>query len=126
MNDAITLAGIAPEEVDHINAHGTGTENNDVTELAAMERLFADVPPFTTTKALTGHTLAAAGALEAVISILCLQEGIIPVGHAAKEPITVRASMPVAMMQRKVLKNVLSNSFGFGGNDTALIFRSAD
>ncbi len=124
MHDAIAMAGIAPEEVDHINAHGTGTENNDITELAAMERLFTSVPEYTSTKALTGHTLAAAGALEAVISVICMREGIVPVGYPAAEAITGHSALPVARSVRRPVRNVLSNSFGFGGNDSALFFTS--
>lgn len=121
MRDALEIAGLKPDEVDHINAHGTGTDNNDITELAAMERLFRKVPQYTTTKALTGHTLAAAGALEAVISIICMREGIVPVGHATSAAITGHTAMPVAQTIRRPLRNVLSNSFGFGGNDTAIV-----
>ena len=121
MRDALAIAGLRPDEVDHINAHGTGTDNNDVTELAAMERLFSEVPQYTTTKALTGHTLAAAGALEAVISIICMREGIIPVGHATSAAITGHTAMPVSQSIRRPVRNVLSNSFGFGGNDTAIV-----
>lgn len=121
MRDALALAGLSPDDVDHINAHGTGTDNNDITELAAMERLFNKVPQYTTTKALTGHTLAAAGALEAVISIICMREGIIPVGHATSESITGHTAMPIPNTIRRPLRNVLSNSFGFGGNDTAIV-----
>jgi len=125
MHDALAVAGLGPDEVDHINAHGTGTDNNDVTELAAMERLFGKVPQYTTTKALTGHTLAAAGALEAVISIICMREGILPVGHATDEAITGHTAMPVAQTIRRPLRNVLSNSFGFGGNDTAIVLMAS-
>ena len=125
MRDALAIAGLRPHEVDHINAHGTGTDNNDVTELTAMERLFRQVPPYTTTKALMGHTLAAAGALEAVISIICMREGILPVGHATSEAITAHTAIPIAHTIRRPLRNVLSNSFGFGGNDTAIVLTAS-
>ena len=125
MRDCIEKAGLQPSDIDHINAHGTGTDNNDSTELAAMERLFGNVPDFTTTKALTGHTLAAAGALEAVISIICMRKGIIPAGHITTEPITGCNSMPVSKSIRRQVKNVLSNSLGFGGNDTSILLTPA-
>ncbi|MFZ1330885.1 MAG: beta-ketoacyl-[acyl-carrier-protein] synthase family protein [Flavobacteriales bacterium] len=125
MKDCIEKAGLQPCDIDHINAHGTGTENNDSTELAAMERLFGIVPDFTTTKALTGHTLAAAGALEAVIAIISMREGIIPVGHSTTTPIEGCSAMPVSSSIRRKVKNVLSNSLGFGGNDTSILLTSA-
>ncbi len=120
MSDALTMAGVSPEEVDHINTHGTGTANNDPTELRAMERLFRIVPDFTSTKALTGHTLAAAGALEVVIAILCMQHGAVPVGHTTAAPMKGFRSLPVNSTIRRPVRNVLSSSFGFGGNDSAL------
>ncbi|HQV52131.1 MAG: beta-ketoacyl-[acyl-carrier-protein] synthase family protein [Flavobacteriales bacterium] len=126
MKDCIEKAGLKPNDIDHINAHGTGTENNDSTELAAMERLFGSVPDFTTTKALTGHTLAAAGALEAVIAIISMREGIIPVGYSTTAPIEGRSAMPVSKSIRRQVKNVLSNSLGFGGNDTSILLSSAE
>ena len=125
MKDCIEKAGLQPGDIDHINAHGTGTDNNDSTELVAMERLFGNVPEFTTTKALTGHTLAAAGALEAVIAIICMREGVIPAGHITTEPIAGCYSMPVSRTIRRQVKNVLSNSLGFGGNDTSILLTPA-
>lgn len=125
MRSAIAMAGLSPADIDHINAHGTGTGNNDDTELTAIERLFETVPPFTSTKALTGHTLAAAGALEAIIAIICMREGIIPVGHATTERMEGHRAQPVANTIHRPVQSVLSNSFGFGGNDTALLLLAA-
>lgn len=125
MREAIERAGLRPEDIDHINAHGTGTENNDGTELRAMERLFGTVPPFTSTKALTGHTLAAAGALEAVIAIQCLRMGLVPAGFPVAGPMPGHSAMPVAAPERRPLRAVLSNSFGFGGNCAALVLTNA-
>ncbi|MBK9148984.1 MAG: beta-ketoacyl-[acyl-carrier-protein] synthase family protein [Flavobacteriales bacterium] len=121
MQEAIARAGLVPADIDHINAHGTGTDNNDDTELRAMERLFGTVPPFTSTKALTGHTLAAAGSLEAVIALQCLRIGLVPAASSAMEPMAGHACMPVAAPLRKKIRNVLSCSFGFGGNCSAIV-----
>ncbi|MBX2974100.1 MAG: beta-ketoacyl-[acyl-carrier-protein] synthase family protein [Flavobacteriales bacterium] len=125
MREAIERAGLRPEDIDHINAHGTGTANNDATELRAMERLFGTVPPFTSTKALTGHTLAAAGALEAVIAIQCLRMGLIPAGFPVAGPMPGHTAMPVTAPERRPLRAVLSSSFGFGGNCAALVLMNA-
>jgi len=125
MSDAIERAGLLPADIEHINAHGTATDNNDDTELRAMERLFAHVPPFTSTKALTGHTLAAAGALEAVIAIQCLRLGLIPCAHVSTAVMPGHSAMPLAAAQHKPLRNVLSNSFGFGGNCSSLLLMNA-
>lgn len=124
MKDAIDIAGLAPSDIEHINAHGTATENNDDTELRAMERLFEPVPPFTSTKALTGHTLAAAGALEAVIAVQCLRLGLIPCSRPA-DIMPGHSASPVPAPIRKQLRNVLSNSFGFGGNCSSLLLMNA-
>ena len=125
MREAIGRAGLAPEDIDHINAHGTGTDNNDATELRAMERLFGTVPPFTSTKALTGHTLAAAGALEAVIAVQCLRNCLVPMGFPVEGPMPGHTAMPVTTPQRRPLRAVLSSSFGFGGNCAALVLMNA-
>lgn len=125
MSDAIERAGLLPADIEHINAHGTATDNNDDTELRAMERLFAQVPPFTSTKALTGHTLAAAGALEAVIAIQCLRLGLIPSAHTNTAVMPGHSAMPLAASQHRPLRNVLSNSFGFGGNCSSLLLMNA-
>ncbi|MBK8227974.1 MAG: beta-ketoacyl-[acyl-carrier-protein] synthase family protein [Flavobacteriales bacterium] len=121
MQEAIARAGLEPSDIDHINAHGTGTDNNDDTELRAMERLFGTVPPFTSTKTLTGHTLAAAGALEAVIALQCLRTGLVPAASIAQAPMNGHTAMPVAAPMRAALKAILSSSFGFGGNCSALV-----
>ena len=124
MAGALRMAGATANDVDHINAHGTGTDNNDGTELAAMERLFPVMPPFTSTKGSTGHTLGAAGALEAVIAIICMREGIIPASPNPIVPMAGHRSGPVTSTLRRPVRNVLSSSFGFGGNDTALYLTS--
>ncbi|MEP6748082.1 MAG: beta-ketoacyl-[acyl-carrier-protein] synthase family protein [Bacteroidota bacterium] len=124
MNGALTTAGIAADEISFINAHGTGTENNDLVESRAMRRLFNKVPSFASTKSNTGHTLGAAGAIEAVYSILNLQYQEIYPGLNFKQPIETTGLQPVSAYSKRPLKHVMSNSFGFGGNCSSLIFSS--
>ncbi len=124
MRDALTSAGLSPFDIDYINAHGTGTVNNDETESFAFTTLFGEqVPPFSSTKSYTGHTLAAAGAVEAIISVLSICHGEIYPNLNFDQPIAGRGLIPVTeLQQQKEIKHVMSNSFGFGGNGTSLIF----
>ena len=124
MKKALESAGVQPADIDYINAHGTGTPNNDLSEGKAIERLFGDkVPPVSSTKAFTGHTTSAAGGVEAVISILALQNNFLPANLNFKEKIPELSFAPIVEVRHATfLKYVLSNSFGFGGNDTSLIF----
>lgn len=121
MRLALESAGITPDQVDYINTHGTGTGNNDKTESAALRRLFGDtVPPFSSTKAFTGHTTSASGTIEAVICMLAMQHGFLPVNLRFRE--AGECLTPVHEATAKDLRYVLSNAFGFGGNDSALLF----
>ena len=115
---------IGPENIDYINAHGTGTKNNDLSEGRAVERVFGkEVPPISSTKSLTGHTLGAAGAVEAVFSLLAIENNSIWPNRPLSAKMTELDFEPVSrIMTDVILKNVLSNSFGFGGNNTSLIF----
>lgn len=123
MRGAVDMSGLALHEIDYINLHGTGTINNDSSEMAALGRLFgANVPPCSSTKCYTGHTLAAAGAIEAIYSVLAIENGVRYANLRFENPIEDAAS-PLTNTQRGVtIKNVLSNSFGFGGNCSSLIF----
>ena len=121
MKEALELAGLQPTDIDYINAHGTGTPNNDASESHAMMRLFGEqVPPVSSTKPFTGHTTSASGSIEAVFCILALQQGFLPVNlnwsQAMEDGI-----VPVAQPTKKELKHVLCNAFGFGGNDSSLL-----
>jgi 3-oxoacyl-(acyl-carrier-protein) synthase len=122
---ALKSAGITPEQVDYINAHGTGTGNNDISESTAIRRLFGEqVPPVSSTKAFTGHTTSASGTIEAVICLLAMQHGFLPLNlrfNNAGECLT-----PVHKPTNKPLRYVLSNAFGFGGNDSALVLCNTD
>jgi 3-oxoacyl-(acyl-carrier-protein) synthase len=125
MSGALEKAGLAPDEIDFINAHGTGTENNDEVESKAMLRLFGNPPAFTSTKSNTGHTLGAAGAIEAAYSMLNLVYQEIYPGLNFKNPIISTGLIPVQSYAKMPLKHIMSNSFGFGGNCTSLIFSKA-
>jgi len=124
MIQAMALGELNPGDINYVNAHGTGTENNDASEGAALIRVFGDqLPPFSSTKSYTGHTLGAAAGLEAVFSAMAIQQGILIPGLGFEEPMDSPSISPLTSFKRGVdLKHVLSNSFGFGGNNSTLIF----
>ena len=121
MKEALELADIQPDKIDYINAHGTGTPNNDLSESQAVKRLFGDnVPPMSSTKQFTGHTTSASGSIEAVFCILALQNGFLPVNLNWSQPMD-DGIVPVHQAVKKELKHILCNAFGFGGNDSSLL-----
>jgi 3-oxoacyl-[acyl-carrier-protein] synthase-1 len=123
MKNALETASLSPEKIDYINAHGTGTENNDLTEGIAINNIFGkSVPDLSTTKAFTGHCLGAAGAIEAVISVLALQNNEVYPNLRFGTPVSNEGPVPIQEIKEKPVRHVLSNSFGFGGCDTSLIF----
>lgn len=124
MSKALTMCGLKPSQIGYINAHGTGTDNNDLSEGRAIERLFApDIPAVSSTKPFTGHTTSAAGAVESIISILGMNNGLLFPNLNFAERIPELSFSPVTSLTPvKNLQHVLTNSFGFGGNNTALIF----
>lgn len=122
--EAIKIANIGLDEIDVINVHGTGTANNDLSESNYLRRCFDQVPPFSSTKSYVGHTLAAAGGIEAVYSILSLQEEVIFPNLNFKNPIEETGLIPVCeTIKVPDLEIILSSSYGFGGNCTQLIFK---
>jgi 3-oxoacyl-(acyl-carrier-protein) synthase len=123
MTLALSTAGLTPRDIDYINAHGTATENNDLSEGLGIKRLFGEqVPYFSSTKPYTGHTLAAAGSIEAVYCLMAMNQSIIWPNLNFKNPMPELQIEPVKEIKRKMrLKNVLSNSFGFGGNTSSLL-----
>lgn len=127
MKKAIEVSGISLSEIDYINVHGTGTQNNDLSEGNAIQRIFgSNVPPFSSTKAFTGHTLGAAGGIEAVLSVLAIKHGLIYPNLNFSEQMKELPFKPVTQLMTNInIRNVLSNSFGFGGNNTALIISKA-
>ena len=124
---ALEDAGIAPEEVDYINAHGTGTVLNDKSETKAIKKALGEHAyrvAISSTKSMTGHLLGAAGALEAVACCLALEHGIIPptINYEHPDPECDLDYVP-NVARRAPLRTVMSNSFGFGGHNACLIFR---
>jgi 3-oxoacyl-(acyl-carrier-protein) synthase len=126
MEGALQSAGLQPEDIDFINTHGTATENNDEAEGRAMLRLFGALPPFASTKPYTGHTLGAAGAIEAVYSLLSIGHQELYPSLNFGEPIPGIGIRPVQAYRSQVVRHVMSNSFGFGGNCTTLIFSNVN
>ena len=122
MKEALETAQVSPADVQYVNAHGTGTPNNDQSESVSLHRLFGDkMPLVSSTKAFTGHTTSASGGIEAVICILAMQNRFVPASlgweHQMEGGIT-----PSPGVADITLEHVLCNSFGFGGNDSALLF----
>ncbi|MBN1531139.1 MAG: beta-ketoacyl-[acyl-carrier-protein] synthase family protein [Spirochaetes bacterium] len=123
MRSALEMAGIPPGGVDYVNLHGTGTVDNDQAEATAVRGIFGGHhPPLSSIKGATGHSLGAAGAIEAVASTLALKRGIIPANTGCAVPDQALGITPVLAPVERPLKTVLSNSFGFGGNNAALLF----
>jgi 3-oxoacyl-(acyl-carrier-protein) synthase len=122
MKQALEVAGITPEQIGYVNAHGTGTENNDEKEGIGMQRVFGNVPPFSSTKSNIGHTLGAAGAIEAAFCILNLQHQEVYPNLRFENPVEATGLTPVTAYTATPLQHVMSNSFGFGGNCSSLVF----
>lgn len=124
MKQALDMSGIKAEEIDYINAHGTGTDNNDTSEGKAIERLFpAKVPPVSSTKSFTGHTTSAAGSVEAIMCILSINNSFLIPNLNFTEKIEELSFEPISKFtENHEVRNALSNSFGFGGNNSCLIF----
>lgn len=123
LKGAIKTANLKVDDIDYINAHGTGTGNNDLTESVAFMNVFKEnIPPFSSTKAYTGHTLAASGAIEAIFCILSLNNNVIFPNLNHKNAITETNLTPVTSVTKNVnLTHILTNALGFGGNCTALV-----
>ncbi|MEX1192662.1 MAG: beta-ketoacyl-[acyl-carrier-protein] synthase family protein [Brumimicrobium sp.] len=123
MKKAFEVAALRPSDIDYVNVHGTATPNNDLSEGRALLSIFKDkVPDFSSTKAFTGHTLAAAAAVEAVFSVFALNEGLVYPNLNFKTKMKEFDLTPITTLKQKEVKTILSNSFGFGGNCSSLIF----
>jgi 3-oxoacyl-(acyl-carrier-protein) synthase len=123
MQGALKNAGLSPSDIDYINLHGTGTQNNDSSEAAAIERLFGEnIPPYSSTKSMTGHTLAACGAIEAIFSAMTLEENLLPNSLRFSQQMAGTKTIPTTSSLSKKVQHAMSNSFGFGGNCSTLIF----
>ena len=127
MKHALLLSGLQPGDIDYINLHGTGTNNNDIAEGTAIKLLFGPAyPKMSSTKSFTGHTLGASGAVEAVFSALAIRHGIIYPNLRFESQMKELPFTPeTKFLEHQRVKNVLSNSFGFGGNCSSLIFSAA-
>jgi 3-oxoacyl-[acyl-carrier-protein] synthase-1 len=124
MSGALKKSGLKPADIDYINLHGTGTQNNDIAEGTAISRLFEPhYPKMSSTKSYTGHTLGASGGIEAVLSVLAIEKGIVYPNLRLQTPMKELPFVPETNFIKNVkIDHVLSNSFGFGGNCTSLIF----
>jgi len=124
MKKALEMSELKPDDIAYINAHGTGTDNNDISEGRAIERLFAPhIPLVSSTKPYTGHTTSAAGTVESIITLLGMKHNMVFPNLNFKEQMPELSFAPVDQLITNIqLNHALSNSFGFGGNNTTLIF----
>jgi 3-oxoacyl-[acyl-carrier-protein] synthase-1 len=124
MEKAFKISGLKPSDISYINAHGTGTEINDLSEGTALDRMFdKKVPMISSTKAFTGHTLGACGGIEAIFSVLAIKHNMVYPSLNYVNPMQELSFQPVTELKKEQkIDHVLSNSFGFGGNTSALIF----
>ena len=123
MQKAFKISGLKPQDINYINAHGTATPNNDLSEGRALIRVFDEkVPDFSSTKPFTGQTLAAAAAVEAVYSVLAIQNGKVFPNLNFTTKMDEFNLVPQTVLKDKQINHVLSNSFGFGGNCSTLLF----
>ncbi len=121
MKEALAMAGLHPEDIQYVNAHGTGTPNNDQSEGVALKRVFDECMPLvSSTKSFTGHTTSASGGIETVICLLAMKYGFVPANLGWQNQIEGGITPTLGVDEIK-LDNVVCNSFGFGGNDTSLI-----
>ncbi|MEG2071314.1 MAG: beta-ketoacyl-[acyl-carrier-protein] synthase family protein, partial [Bacteroidales bacterium] len=124
MSQALQMSGLQPSDIDYINAHGTGTGNNDESEGTAVMTIFGDhIPPISSTKSFTGHTTSAAGGVESVFYKMAMKNHFLPPNLNFAQPIEKLSFKPIEnLVENVVLKHVLNNSFGFGGNNSSIIF----
>jgi 3-oxoacyl-[acyl-carrier-protein] synthase II len=128
MRNAIADAGIAPSDIGYVNAHGTGTPENDKMETLGMRAVFGDAPPpISSNKSMLGHTLSAAGAIEAALSLLTIRDQVLPptINHREPDPAITLDVVPNEARRVSGLRHVLSNSFGFGGQNVCLVVSAA-
>ncbi|HLL12363.1 MAG TPA: beta-ketoacyl-ACP synthase [Rubrivivax sp.] len=125
MRGALAQAGLQPEQVDYLNLHGTGTPGNDAAEDLAVRAVFGSALPCSSSKGFTGHTLGAAGGVEAAISMLALQHDFMPAGLNVQEVDPALQANYISECIEKPVSVVASNSFGFGGSNACLVFGAA-
>ena len=121
MNEALNMARIKANDIQYVNAHGTGTPNNDISESQALKRIFGDkLPEISSTKSFTGHTTSASGSIETVICIMAMQHNFTPANLGWQNKITNGITPTLGTAQIE-LNNIICNSFGFGGNDSSIV-----
>ena len=121
MHNALADAGISPDAINYINLHGTGTPDNDLAEAKAVRRLFVGVPPLSSIKGASGHSLAAAGAIEAIVSAIAVAKDLMPANTGLKQVDPLLGVVPLTEPAETPVQAVLTNSFGFGGNNGSLV-----
>jgi 3-oxoacyl-[acyl-carrier-protein] synthase I len=122
MEAALKESGMGPQDIDYLNLHGTGTSDNDLSEARAIRKLFGDrLPPLSAVKGALGHSLAAAGAIEAVLCAVGISQGLMPANTGCEVPDPELGLRPLPVPQQSPIRMVLSNSIGFGGNNAALV-----
>jgi 3-oxoacyl-[acyl-carrier-protein] synthase-1 len=122
MRLALASAGLQPGDVDYLNLHGTGTPGNDAAEDRAVSSVFGPTLPCSSTKGYTGHTLGAAGGVEAAVALLALEHGFMPAGLNVQQPDPALRSLYLREPREGRLRVAASNSFGFGGSNCSLLF----
>jgi 3-oxoacyl-[acyl-carrier-protein] synthase II len=130
MEQALGTAGLAPSAISYVNAHATSTPVGDAAELAALSQVFgpaAGLIPVSSTKSATGHMLGAAGAIEAVFSVLALRDQVLPAGLNLEDPMAGAEGFDLirGSARQAEVRHVLSNAFGFGGVNATLVFSRA-
>ena len=132
MKNCLENAGLSAQDVDHINTHGTSTPLGDVAELKAIKQVFGEHAKninINSTKSMTGHLLGAAGAVEAIASILSIEHGIVPptINHSVvDENIDPELNLTLNKAQKRNVKVAMSNTFGFGGHNACVLFKKLD
>jgi 3-oxoacyl-[acyl-carrier-protein] synthase II len=128
MKEALREANLALEDIHHINTHGTSTPLGDIAEISAIEKLFGEHAKninINSTKSMTGHLLGAAGAIEAIATVLAVHNGIVPptINHFTDDPEIPQLNFTFNKAQEREIKGALSNTFGFGGHNACLAFK---
>ncbi|MBO5843652.1 MAG: beta-ketoacyl-ACP synthase II [Bacteroidales bacterium] len=128
MKEALKEANLALEDIHHINTHGTSTPLGDIAEVSAIEKLFGEHAKninINSTKSMTGHLLGAAGAIEAIATVLAVHNGVVPptINHFTDDPELPQLNFTFGKAQKREIKGALSNTFGFGGHNACLAFK---
>ncbi len=127
MQQALDRAGLQPQDIDYVNAHGTGTPNNDLSESHALMRIFGEaMPPVSSTKGMTGHTTSASGSVETTISLIAIANDFVPANYGCQTPMEEGITPVMTPIEGRRLSHVMCNSFGFGGNDSSIIVSRHD